>query len=405
MTEYTPNNATQRIVSAMRVTGRMHLGNYHGALKNWLELQNNYECFFFAADWHGLTTNYEESAGIAGQSLLMVQDWLAAGLDPDLATLFIQSGVPEHAELHLLLSMITPLSWLERVPTYKDQQDKLKDKDLATYGFLGYPLLQSADILIYKAGLVPVGEDQVVHVELTREIARRFNYIYGRGKDFIQRAEDALQKMGKKHASTFRKLLKRYQEEGDREALAEGHSLLRMQSNLSSADGDSLAGYLEGHGRLILHEPEAMLTKESKFPGLDGQKMSKSYDNTIALTEEPESVTQKIKRMQTDPARVKRTDPGDPEKCPVWEWHKIYSDTEVQSWASNGCKTAGIGCLDCKKPLIEAVINEQKPIIERAQYFAENPQVVEKILREGAEQARAVAQETLKEVRIAMGIA
>ncbi len=405
MTENTPNNAADRIVSAMRVTGRMHLGNYHGALKNWLELQNKYECFFFAADWHGLTTNYEESAGIADQSLFMVQDWLAAGLDPKLATIFIQSGVPEHAELHLLLSMITPLSWLERVPTYKDQQDKLKDKDLATYGFLGYPLLQSADILIYKAGLVPVGEDQVVHVELTREIARRFNYIYGRGKDFIQRAEEALQKMGKKHANTFRKLLKRYQEEGDREALSEGHNLLQMQSNLSSNDSDSLAGYLEGHGRLILHEPEAMLTKESKFPGLDGQKMSKSYDNTIALTEDPASVTQKIKRMQTDPARIKRTDPGDPEKCPVWEWHKIYSDTEVQSWASNGCKTAGIGCLDCKKPLIDAVINEQKPIIERAQYFAENPQLVEKILREGAEQARTVAQQTLKEVRIAMGIA
>lgn len=336
MTGTMPNNKKSRIVSAMRVTGRMHLGNYHGALKNWLKLQQDHNCFFFAADLHALTTNYEHPQGIAQDSLLMIQDWLAAGLDPKLCKIFIQSGVPEHAQLHLLLSMLTPLSWLERVPTYKDQQEKLKSKDLATYGFLGYPLLQSADILIYKPDFVPVGEDQVAHVELTREIARRFNYLYK---------------------------------------------------------------------EVILPEPQVLLTAQSKFPGLDGQKMSKSYNNTIGLTEDPESVAAKIKKMPTDPARIKRADPGDPEKCPVWSLHKIYSSTEVKEWVNAGCRSAAIGCLDCKKPLIDAIIAEQKPIIERSKEFEKNPNIVKKIIADATEEARDVAKQTLNEVNVAMGIA
>lgn len=398
-------NSEARVVSGMRVTGRMHLGNYHGALKNWLDLQYKNQCFFFAADWHALTTNYADPAGMAQMTPLMIQDWLAAGLDPSRCTIFVQSGVPEHAELHLLLSMITPLPWLERVPTYKDQQEKLQDKDLATYGFLGYPLLQSADILVYRANYVPVGEDQISHIELTREIARRFNYLYGRGQDFVQRAEAALQKIDKKQAKLFLQLLKRYQESGDQEALAQGHALLKTQSQLAMADQECLNGYLEGHGQLILQEPQVLLTKESKFPGLDGQKMSKSYNNTIALTEDPQSVTEKIKKMPTDPARVKRSDPGDPDKCPVWNLHKIYSTQEVQDWANVGCRTAGIGCLDCKKPVIDSIIAEQKPIIERSKQYSDNPRLLTKIITEGNERARAVASETLTEVRTAMGIA
>lgn len=396
----------QRVVSGMRVTGRMHLGNYHGALKNWLQLQNQYDCYFFAADWHALTTNYDRSAGIAAQSVLMIEDWLAAGLDPKAAKIFIQSGVPEHAELHLLLSMITPLAWLERVPTYKDQQDKLKDRDLSTYGFLGYPLLQSADILVYKPKFVPVGEDQLAHVELTREVARRFNYVFGHDQDFKQRAEEAVAKLGKQHAKSFAALLKRYQEKGDVAALEEGRALISsLTNNLSMSDRERLEGYIEGRGKIILPEPEALLTKESKFPGLDGQKMSKSYNNTIALTEDPVSVTAKIKRMPTDPARVKRTDPGEPEKCPVWGLHKIYSNDEVKDWVLKGCRTAGIGCLECKAPLIDSILAEQKPIIERAKYFASEPKLVQSILAESTEQARHTAKVTLTEVREAMGIA
>lgn len=405
MTAIMSTQENHRIVSGMRTTGRMHLGNYHGALKNWLQLQYKYDCYFFAADWHALTTNYEHSEGTAANTRLMIEDWLAAGLDPTVAKIFVQSGVPEHAELHLLLSMITPLSWLERVPTYKDQQEKLKDKDLSTYGFLGYPLLQSADILVYKPKYVPVGEDQVSHIEITREIARRFNYIFGRGADFEQRVTEAIAKLGKKHAQLFTELLKRYQENGDLEALQEGRSLLDMVNNLTLGDRERLAGYIEGHGKLILPEPEALLTKESKFPGLDGQKMSKSYNNTIALTEDPESVTKKIKHMKTDPARIKRTDPGEPEKCPVWSWHKIYSKEDVQDWVVKGCRSAGIGCLECKAPLIESVLAEQKPIIERAKHFSSNPQLVQNIISEGTEKARETAKTTLQEVKVAMGIA
>lgn len=405
MTVITPTSQNQRVVSGMRVTGRMHLGNYHGALKNWLQLQNQYDCYFFAADWHALTTHYDRSAGIVAQSRLMLEDWLAAGLDPEAAKIFIQSGVPEHAELHLLLSMITPLAWLERVPTYKDQQDKLKDRDLSTYGFLGYPLLQSADILVYKPKFVPVGEDQVAHVELTREVARRFNNIFGHDQDFKQRAEAAVAKLGKQHAKTFAGLLKRYQEKGDVVALEEGRILITMANNLSNSDRERLEGYIEGRGKIILPEPDVLLTKESKFPGLDGQKMSKSYNNTIALTEDPVSVTAKIKRMPTDPARVKRTDPGEPEKCPVWALHKIYSNTEVKDWVQVGCRSAGIGCLECKGPVLDSILAEQKPIIERAKHFAAQPKLVDSILTESTAQARAVAKTTLTEVREAMGIA
>lgn len=394
----------QRVVSGMRVSGRMHLGNYHGALKNWLQLQYKYDCYFFAADWHGLTTNYEHSEGIAAQTKLMIEDWLAAGLDPKVAKIFVQSGVPEHAELHLLLSMITPLSWLERVPTYKDQQEKIKDKDLSTYGFLGYPLLQSADILLYKPKYVPVGEDQVAHIEITREIARRFNHLFGQEVDFQKHAEDAMTRLGPKNSKLFAQLVNRYREKGDVEALQEGKALLDTAANLSMGDRERLEGYVSGSGKMILPEPEALLTKVSKFPGLDGQKMSKSYNNTITLTEDPASVTEKIKRMPTDPARVRRTDPGNPEKCPVWALHKIYSSAEVQDWVVKGCTTAGIGCLECKKPLIDSILAEQQPIIEKAKYYADNPDITKNIIQESTERARDTAKQTLAEVRTAMGL-
>lgn len=395
----------QRVLSGMRPTGKLHLGHYHGVLKNWLKLQHEYECFFFVADWHALTTEYENSSVIAESVWDMVIDWLAAGINPGSARLFIQSQVPEHAELHLLLSMITPLGWLERVPTYKDQQEKLKEKDLATYGFLGYPLLQSADILIYRATQVPVGEDQVVHVELTREVARRFNHIYGREADFEEKAEAAAKKMGKKAAKLYHELRKRFQEQGDHEALETARALLTDQQNITLGDRERLFGYLEGGGKIILPEPQALLTPASKMPGLDGQKMSKSYGNTISLREEPEEVEKKLRTMPTDPARVRRTDPGDPEKCPVWQLHLVYSNDEIKEWVQQGCRSAGIGCLDCKQPVIEAVQAELLPIRERAQEFIEQPHLVRNIVAEASEEARDVARETLREVRGAMGLA
>jgi len=388
----------------MRPTGRLHLGHYHGVLKNWIKLQHEYECFFFVADWHALTTHYEEPATIAAHVWEMVIDWLAAGVNPNAAKLFIQSRVPEHAELHVLLSMCTPLGWLERVPSYKDQQEKLKERDLSTYGFLGYPLLQSADILMYKAGLVPVGEDQVAHVELTREVARRFNFLYGREPGFEEKAEQAIRVMGKKNARLYRELRRRFQEEGDGEALKEGRALVETQQNLSLGDRDRLAGYLDGGGRVILPEPQSLLTKASKMPGLDGQKMSKSYHNTIALRDDPKDVQQQLRTMPTDPARVRRTDPGDPAKCPVWKFHEVYSTDEVKSWAQEGCKSAGIGCLDCKQPVVDAVLAELAPIQERARDYAEDPNLVRSIVAEGCEAAREVAQETMEDVRQAMGL-
>lgn len=393
-----------RVLSGMRSSGQLHLGHYHGVLKNWVRLQHEYECFFFAADWHALTTEYENPAKIAASVWEMVIDWLAAGVNPGSAKLFIQSHVPEHAELHLLLSMMTPLGWLERVPTYKDQQEKLREKDLATYGFLGYPLLQSADILIYKAGLVPVGEDQVSHIELTREIARRFNHLYGRDADFAAKAESAAAKLGKKNAKLYHELRKRYQEQGDDEALARARALIAGAQNISLGDRERLLGYLEGGGKIILPEPQPLLTKSAKLPGLDGQKMSKSYGNTISLRESPEEVTQKLKTMPTDPARVRRTDPGDPERCPVWQLHQVYSTDTTMAWVQDGCRNARIGCLECKQPVIEAVLAELAPIAERAAEFAAQPQVVRNIVAEGCEAARDVARDTLEEVRHAMGL-
>ena len=393
-----------RVLSGMRPTGRLHLGHYHGVLKNWIRLQHEYDCFFFVADWHALTTHYEDPQIIRDSITDMVIDWLATGVNPADAKIFVQSDVPQHAELHLLLSMVTPLGWLERVPSYKDQQEILRERDLATYGFLGYPLLQSADILIYKAGLVPVGEDQVAHVELTREVARRFNHLYGREPDFEEKVMEAIKKMGKKNAKLYREARKNYQEKGDQEALDVGRVLLEGQGNLAMGDRERLYGYLEGSGRIILPEPEALLTPASKMPGLDGQKMSKSYGNTISLRDEPGEIEQKLRTMPTDPARVRLKDPGDPDKCPVFQLHRVYSDDHRQQWVREGCTSAGIGCLDCKQPIIDAVLGELAPIRERAREFEENPQLVRNILQEGAEAARDVADKTMDEVRSAIGL-
>lgn len=394
----------QRVLSGMRPTGALHLGHYHGVLKNWIKLQHEYQCFFFVADWHALTTHYEDVAVLEASVWDMVVDWLAVGVNPGSACLFIQSRVPEHAELHLLLSMITPLGWLERVPTYKDQQEKLKEKDLATYGFLGYPLLQSADILVYKAGLVPVGEDQVAHVEITREVARRFNHIYGREPGFEDKAQEAIKKMGKKNAKLYQELRRKYREQGDAQALETGRALLETQQNITISDKERLFGYLEGSGRIILPEPQALLTQAAKMPGLDGQKMSKSYNNTIALREAPDDVVKKLRTMPTDPARVRRDDPGNPQKCPVWQFHLVYSDEGIKSWVQEGCTTAGIGCLDCKQRVIDAVLAELAPIQERAKQYEQDRDLVRNIIHEGNEKARDVAKQTMQEVRQAMGL-
>ncbi len=393
-----------RVLSGMRPTGRMHIGHYHGALKNWIRLQEEYECLYFVADWHALTTHYESAEVIEDSVWDMIIDWLAAGLDPARATLFIQSRVPEHAELTLLLGMITPVGWLERVPTYKDQQQKLADKDLSTFGFLGYPLMQSADILIYRANMVPVGEDQVSHLEITREIARRFNYIYGREPGFEQKAQAAVKKLGAKKAKLYEQLRTAFQQEGDEKALASARALLEEAQNLSLGDKERLFGYLEGSRRVILPEPQALLTETAKVPGLDGQKMSKSYNNSIFLREDPEVITRKVRTMPTDPARVRRNDPGDPEKCPVWPFHQIYSDEKTQRWVQEGCKSAGIGCLECKQPVIDAIIEEQAPMHERVQPYLDDPSLVRSIIADGCERARKLAGETMRDVREAMGL-
>jgi tryptophanyl-tRNA synthetase len=389
----------------MRPTGRLHLGHYHGVLKNWIELQHEFDCYFFVADWHALTTHYEEDSGTISDNVWeMVIDWLAVGIDPSRATMFIQSRVPEHAELNLLLSMITPLGWLERVPTYKDQQSKLKERDLATHGFLGYPVLQAADILLYHALQVPVGEDQVPHIELTREIARRFNYLYGRETGFEQKAEDAIRKLGKRGAKLYRNLRTAYTEQGDHEALEKAHALLSSNQNLTNAESERLFGYLEGGGRVILTEPEAILTDAPKLPGLDGEKMSKSYRNTIALRDDPARVEKEVRAMPTDPARVRRNDPGDPNRCPVWKFHHVYSTEETKVWLENGCRTASIGCVDCKQPLIDALLKEQLEIKERAQPYIEDPTLVRNIIADGCERARETADETMEQVRSSMNL-
>lgn len=393
-----------RVVSGMRPTGAMHLGHYHGALKNWVRLQSEHPCLFFVADWHALTTHYDDPSIIETSTWDMVIDWLAAGIDPSQATMFIQSKVAEHAELHLLLSMSTPLGWLERVPTYKDQQEKLSDRDLATYGFLGYPLLQAADVLIYRASMVPVGEDQVPHIEMMREIARRFNYLYGREKDFDEKAKEAVKKLGTKRAKLYMELRNEFQEQGKEDALDQAKAMLDDAQNLSMIDRERLFGYLEGSRKLILVEPQALLTEASRLPGLDGQKMSKSYGNTIALRDDRDTVTKKIRTMPTDPARVRRTDPGSPDKCPVWQFHVVYSDDATREWATKGCKTAGIGCIECKQPVIDGILKEQEPMRERAQQYLDDPSLVRAIVADGCDKARKHAQETMRDVREEMGL-
>ncbi|MFC3907690.1 tryptophan--tRNA ligase [Legionella dresdenensis] len=397
-------SSSKRVVSGMRVSGRLHLGHYHGVLKNWVKLQHQYDCYFFAADWHGLTTHYDSPGFFETALWDMIIDWLACGVNVGLSKVFIQSWVPEHAELHLLLSMITPLGWLERVPTYKDQQEKLREKDLSTYGFLGYPLLQSADVLLYKADYVPVGEDQIAHIELIREIARRFNFIYGREPNFETLAQEAVKKMGKKNSRLYNDLRKDFQQEGSHESLNTARALITNQHNLSLGDKERLLGYLDGSGKIILPEPQVLLTETPKLPGTDGQKMSKSYHNTIGLREEPEVVEKKILTMPTDPARVKRTDPGEPEKCPVWQFHKVYSSDEVKDWVQKGCRTAGIGCLECKRPVVDAIQQELKPIQESIREYEADIGSVKRLVAEGSEAAREEAIKTLKDVREVMGL-
>lgn len=394
----------KRVVSGMRATGNLHLGHYHGVLKNWLHLQHQYDCYFFVADWHGLTTCYDEPGFIKDVLTDIVIDWLAVGINPNLSKIFIQSWVPEHAELHLLLSMITPLGWLERVPSFKDQQDKLHHKELSTYGFLGYPLLQSADVLLYKADYVPVGEDQVPHLELTREIARRFNHLYGREPNFETLVQEALKKMGRKNGKFYNELRKKFQQEGCQDSLNTARALVINQHNLSLGDKERLLGFLDSTGKIILPEPQALLTETAKMPGIDGQKMSKSYHNTISLRETPAVVEKKILTMPTDPARVKRTDPGEPNRCPLWQFHKVYSSEETKTWAANGCRTASIGCVDCKQPIIKAMVDELQPIQSAIAEYASNPGYVKRILTEGSEAAREEASKTLDEVKEAMGI-
>ncbi|WP_159879156.1 tryptophan--tRNA ligase [Aquitalea denitrificans] len=392
-----------RILSGMRPTGSLHLGHYHGVIKNWVELQSSHDCYFMVADWHALTTNYDDVAIIEKSIWDMVIDWLAAGVDPEKATVFIQSKVPQHAELHLALSMVTPLSWLERVPTYKDQIEKLSTKDLGTYGFLGYPLLQAADILVYKAGLVPVGEDQVPHIELTREVARRFNNLFGREPNFDELAQAAAKKIGKL-GKQFMQQRTAYLQDGNAEALQAAREILAASQNLGVADRERLAGWLENKGKTILPEPEAKLTAASRMPGLDGQKMSKSYGNTITMRESPELVSKKVKAMPTDPARVRRTDAGNPEKCPVWQLHQVYSDNDTREWVKKGCTSAGIGCLECKQPVIDGVLREQQPMFERAEQYLTHPDRVKEIVFEGCRRAEKVAKETMGDVRAAMGL-
>jgi tryptophanyl-tRNA synthetase len=389
----------------MRPTGALHIGHYHGALKNWVRLQNEFPCFFFVADWHALTTVYDDPDVIGNSVWEMLIDWLAAGVDPTQSTIFIQSRVPEHAELTLLLGMSTPLGWLERVPTYKEQIERMSQKDLLTYGFLGYPLMQAADILIYRASMVPVGEDQVPHIEMTREIARRFNYLFGREPGFEEKARQAMKRLGSKRAKLYGELRTRYQEQGDDDALEQARALLDDSQSLSLGDRERLFGFLEGSRKIILVEPQAKLTKASRLPGLDGQKMSKSYGNAIAMREDPAEVTKKIRKMPTDPARVRRTDPGNPDLCPVWQLHEVYTDEKVHAWVQQGCRSASIGCLDCKQPVIDAILLEQQPIRERAQQYLDDPSLLRNIVADGCDKARKAAQETMRDVREAMGLA
>ena len=354
----------KRVVSGMRPTGKLHLGNYVGALQNWVAMQDQYECFFFIADWHALTTDYADTSQVKQNSAEVLMDWLAAGLDPKRCTMFIQSHVPQHAELHLLLSMITPLGWLERVPTYKEQRENIAEKDLGTYGFLGYPVLQAADILLYKGNFVPVGEDQVAHVELTREIARRFNLLY-HSDVAISRAE-----LREKFIKERREVI----------LPATSHSLTMG----------------------VFPEPQALKTQTPKLPGTDGRKMSKSYNNTILLTDPEPVIRQKLKTMVTDPARVRRTDPGNPDVCPVGDLHKIFSNPETNAKVNAGCRSAGIGCIECKSWAADALVQILNPMQQRRQKYEQNPRLAWDILEAGSEQARTEASKIMSEVREAM---
>jgi tryptophanyl-tRNA synthetase len=393
------------ILSGMRPTGALHLGHLYGVIKNWVNLQYEYNCFFMVADYHALTTGYENTLQMENNIIDMVIDWLSCGVDPSQATIFVQSNVKAHAELYLLLSMITPISWLERVPTYKDMLEKIANKDIDTYGFLGYPLLQSADILLYDAKYVPVGEDQVCHIELTREVARRFNYIYGREQGFEERAEQLISKLGYKKGKLYKELLIKYQQEGDDESLEKARYLLQDVVNLSISEIELLFAFLENKSRVILSEPQELITKDAKMIGLDGQKMSKSYNNTITLRESVDNINKKIKSMQTDPARVRLSDKGDPNKCPVWQLHKIYSSDEVNNWVWKGCTNATIGCVECKKPIIDAIIKEQEQLKEKAKPYLEDKNLIKNILADGSERASEIANNKLNEIKDAMNIA
>lgn len=388
-----------RVLSGMRASGKLHLGHYFGALENWVKLQKDYQCFYFVANWHGLTTHYQSPKIVEESCMDMLIDWLAAGIDPKKSVIFIQSQLPQHAELHLLLSMVTPVSWLERVPSYKDQQQQLKDKDLSTYGFLGYPLLQSADILMYRSIWVPVGEDQIAHIEITREIARRFNRIYGNDEQTQKRKEELLKKL----PQGFTDFRRAYLEKGDREAYQQAKQLL-LDGGYEQDDLLILLGYLDDTGKIILPLPQALIGKFSKMPGLDGRKMSKSYNNTILLRDGEDEIRKKIKVMPTDPARVRRTDPGDPEKCPVWEWHKIYSDDATRKWVDEGCRSAAIGCMDCKKRLSDKLCEEQKPFLERAATYTDDKAQLIKVIDEGREKALDEAETTMRQIRSLMGV-
>ena len=381
----TSSDSRKRVLSGMRPTGKLHLGNYMGALHNWVRLQHEYDCYFFIADLHALTTDYADVSKLSENTREVALDFLAAGLDPKKSVLFVQSKVPQHAELHTLLSMITPLSWLERVPTYKDQIEQLKEKDLATYGFLGYPLLQSADILLYQPDFVPVGQDQVAHVELTREVARRFNYFYKhpyRSSTAVSRVEEA-------------ELVRDMNVELADESLIGRHNGTYAKA-ASSDDADVSPG--------ILTDPDVLLTPSPKLPGTDGRKMSKSYGNTILLSDPEPVVRQKLKPMVTDPARIRRSDPGNPEVCPVFDLHKVFSSAETQQKAREGCTTASIGCIECKSWVADAIMTQLAPIQERRAKYEANPGLVKDIFAAGNQKAAARAEQTMREVRAAMGL-
>jgi tryptophanyl-tRNA synthetase len=413
---------SKRVLSGMRPTGRLHLGHYFGALSNWLKLQEEYDCFFFVADWHALTTHYQDASSIAENSLQVAIDWLAAGIDPTKSTIFIQSSVLEHAELYLLLSMITPLSWLERVPTYKEQIDNLKDRDLGTYGFLGYPLLQSADIVIYDADLVPVGEDQVPHVELTREVVRRFNTQFGFEIDAKLFAADHAAILGAVFAEISRETVdpgrvKQREFEPFFRTAVRKHvaevGFANFLETLNRGPKPSISGSLDapprrgGGGKFfklrdVLVGPNHLLTETPRLPGTDGRRMAKSYGNAIWLSDTPDAIEDKVRNMMTDPQRVKRTDPGRPEICPVFAYHKLFSPPEIIAWSSQGCRTAGIGCVECKKKMADGLVAWIAPVQERRKEFEAHPQLVWDILDAGGKKARGAARRTMKRVRNAI---